>query len=71
MEGLSRELLLASLVTEQLKFSSLFWLTVGDPVDTVEHKEDWRRHPERPGVDIITEGLLVLRHTGGGGELEK
>ena len=45
-------------------------LTVGDPVDAVEHKEDWRRHPERPGVDIITESLLVLRHAGGGGQLQ-
>ena len=37
---------------------------VGDPVDTIEHQEHGRGHPEGPGIYIVAQGLLVLREAG-------
>ena len=37
-------------------------LQISNPVNTVEDEEDRGRHPECPGVNVVTEGLLVGRH---------
>lgn len=34
-------------------------MPVGHPVHQVEHDEDGRREPHRPGVDVVCQRLLV------------
>ena len=34
-------------------------MPVGHPVHQVEHDEDGRREPHRPGVDVVYQRLLV------------